>query len=34
LCTSPASNVALKELAPFLAGDPALAQPFIREGRV
>src|SRR5918995_3277351 len=27
-------NVALKELAPFLAGDPALAQRFIREARV
>ena len=27
-------SVALKELAPFLAGDPALAQRFIREARV
>ena len=27
-------NIALKELAPFLAGDPALAQRFIREARV
>ena len=29
-----ARSVALKELAPFLAGDPALAQRFIREARV
>ena len=27
-------SVALKELAPFLAGDPALAERFIREARV
>ena len=29
-----ARSVALKELAPFLAGDPTLAQRFIREARV
>ena len=29
-----ARSVALKELAPFLAGDPALAERFIREARV
>src|SRR5215207_8434379 len=29
-----ARSVALKELAPFLAGDPSLAQRFIREARV